>query len=57
MELHYVPKLKTGIKRIGKLIDGGIESGSCNALFGSAGTGRTVFSMQLLCKEWRKEKS
>lgn len=41
-------KLKTGIKGLDELIGGGIESGSRNILYGSPGTGKTVFAMQFL---------
>jgi len=41
-------RLKTGIKGFSELIDGGIESGSRNILYGPVGTGKTVFAMQFL---------
>lgn len=41
-------KLKTGIKRLDELTDGGIEAGSRNILYGPPGTGKTVFAMQFL---------
>lgn len=41
-------KRKTGIKGLDELIDGGIESGSRNILYGPLGTGKTVFAMQFL---------
>ncbi len=40
-------KLKTGVKKLDRLI-GGIESGSRTILYGSPGTGKTVFAMQFL---------
>ncbi len=47
-------KLKTGIKGLDDLIGGGIESGSRNILYGSPGTGRTVFAMQFLWQGLRE---
>lgn len=41
-------KLKTGVRGFDRLIDGGIEPGSRNILYGPLGTGRTVFAMQFL---------
>jgi len=41
-------KLETGVKGLDELIDGGIESGSRNILYGPVGTGKTVFAMQFL---------
>lgn len=41
-------KLKTGIDGLDELIDGGIDSGSRNILYGPVGTGKTVFAMQFL---------
>jgi len=41
-------KLKTGIQGLDELIGGGLESGSRNILYGSPGTGKTVFAMQFL---------
>lgn len=40
-------KLKTGIKQLDEWT-GGIEAGSRNILYGSPGTGKTVFAMQFL---------
>jgi circadian clock protein KaiC len=41
-------RLATGIDRLDDLIDGGIEAGSRNILYGPVGTGKTVFAMQFL---------
>lgn len=41
-------KIKTGIRSFDNLIGDGIESGSRNILYGSVGTGKTVFAMQFL---------
>ncbi len=47
-------KLKIGIKELDTLIGGGIESGSRNILYGSPGTGKTVFAMQFLWQGLRE---
>lgn len=47
-------RLKTGIEGLDRLIDGGIESGSRNILYGPLGTGKTVFAMQFLWQGLRE---
>lgn len=48
-------RIKTGIAGLDKLIDGGIPENSVVLLSGSAGTGKTIFSLQFLFEGARKK--
>ncbi len=44
------PRVKTGIKGLDTLLDGGIPKGNIISLSGTSGSGKTIFSLQYLCK-------
>ncbi len=48
MELKALERVKTGIKGLDELIEGGIPRGSSVLVAGSSGTGKSIMSMQYL---------
>jgi len=48
-------KIKTGIPGLDKLLDGGVPEHSILLLSGSAGTGKTIFSLQFLLEGIKKK--
>jgi len=47
-------RLSTGVAGLNKLIEGGFKDGSINMVCGSAGSGKTTFSVQFLIEGFKK---
>ncbi len=54
MPLQRIERIPSGIPGFDELIEGGFKSGSINLLAGSAGAGKTTFSVQFLIEGIRR---
>ena len=50
-------KVSTGIENFDKLIEGGFEKNSINLLFGSTGSGKSIFGTQFLIEGIKKNEN